>query len=86
MNRSGFIEKFNEVRGLLEDFTTPYGVVGGWRMEKEDEEKEWVLFSGFESVENHLEFAKTEGFGKYREIVGFVRGFDVKHMKGVEGL
>lgn len=80
--KSGFIEKFNEVRGLLEDFTTPYGVVGGWRIEKE----EWVLFSGFESVENHMEFAKTEGFGKYREIVGFVRGSEVKHLRGVEGL
>lgn len=87
VNKSGFIEKFNEVRGLLEDFTKPYGVVGGWRIEKEDEEKEErVLFSGFESVENHMQFAKREGFGKYREILGFVSGFEVRHLKGVEGL
>ena len=37
--KAGFIEEFNEVRGLLEDFTTPYGVVGGWRIEKEDEKR-----------------------------------------------
>lgn len=84
--KTSFIEKLNEVRGLLEDFTKPYGVVGGWRIEKEAEEKEeWVLFSGFDSVENHMEFAKTEGFAKYREIVGFVSGFEVKHLKAVEG-
>jgi hypothetical protein len=28
--------------------------------------------SGFESVESHMEFAKTKGVGKYREIVGSV--------------
>jgi hypothetical protein len=33
-----------------------------------------------------MEFAKREGFGKYREIVGFVSGFEVRHLKGVEGL
>lgn len=82
----GLIEKFNEVKGLLDDFTKPYGVVGGWRIEKEDEGKEeWVLFSGFESMDHHMEFAKTEGFEKYREIVEFVGGFEVKHLRAVEG-
>jgi hypothetical protein len=41
------------------------------------------IVSGFESVESHMEFAKTEGFGKYREIVGFARGFEVKNLRGV---
>jgi hypothetical protein len=73
--------------GLLEDFTKPYGVVGGWRIEREDEEKEeWVLFSGFESVDNHIEFAKTKGFEKYREIMGFVSGFEVKHLRAFKAL
>jgi hypothetical protein len=31
-----------------------------------------------------MEFAKTEGFGKYREIMGFARGFEVKHLRGVK--
>jgi heme-degrading monooxygenase HmoA len=85
--KPGFIEKFAKVKGLLEEFTRPYAVVGGWRIAKEDEGKEeWVLFSGFESVENHQEFAQTEGFAQYREIVGFVSGFEVNHMRVVEGL
>ena len=83
----GFIEKLNQVKGLLEDFTKPYGVVGGWRIEKDHEEKdEWVLFSGVASVENHMDFAKAEGFEKYREILGFISGFEVKHLKSVEEL
>jgi hypothetical protein len=45
-----------------------------------------VLFSGFESVVNHTEFAKTEGIVKYREIVGFASGFEVKHPRAAEGL
>jgi quinol monooxygenase YgiN len=86
-NKPSFIEKFNEIRGLLEKYTKPYGVVGGWRIEKEDEEKEeWVLFSGFESVDHHMEFAKTDGFAKYREIVGFVSAFELKHLRAVVGL
>jgi quinol monooxygenase YgiN len=85
--KAGFIKKFDEVRGLLGEFTKPYQVVGGWRIEKEAEGKEeWDLFSGFESVENHHEFAKTEVFARYREIVEFVEGFELKHLRGIEGL
>jgi heme-degrading monooxygenase HmoA len=85
--KAGFVKKFDEVKGLLEDFTTPYQVVGGWRIEKEAEEKEeWVLFSGFGSVEKHHEFAKTEAFVRYREIVEFVEGFELKHLRGIKGL
>jgi heme-degrading monooxygenase HmoA len=38
--KDGFREKFNEVKGLLEEYTSPFRVVGGWRIEKESEEKE----------------------------------------------
>jgi hypothetical protein len=85
--KAGFIKKFDEVKGLLEDFTKPYQVVEGWRIEKEAEEKEeWTLFLGFGSAENHHELAKTEGFASYREIVELVEGFEVRHLKGIEGL
>jgi len=38
--RDGFQEKFNGVKGLLDEYTKPFRVVGGWRIEKESEEKE----------------------------------------------
>jgi hypothetical protein len=87
-----FEKKFAEVKGILEEYTKPYPVVGAWRAEKERLEgkelecEEWDVFSGFESVEHHMEFAKMEGFEKYREIVRFVEGFEVKHLKGIAGL
>jgi hypothetical protein len=57
-------------------------VAGGWRMEKEIESKEeWVLFSGFDSVEHHQGFAKTDEFQRYRSIVEYVDSFEVKHMR-----
>lgn len=88
--KEGFEKKFREVKYLLEEYTKPYKVVGGWRIEKESEEseekEEWVFFSGFESVDHHMGFAKMEGFAKYGGIVDFVDGFEVRHLKKVEGL
>jgi heme-degrading monooxygenase HmoA len=85
--KEGFSRKFAEVNGLLEGFTEPFAVSGGWRIEKDTEEKdEWALFSGFESVDHHFQFAKTEDFIKYRDIVEFMEGFDLKHFKAIEGL
>lgn len=60
--KAGFVKKFDEAKGLLEDFTTPYQVVGGWRMEKEEEGKEeWCLFSGFESVRSITSLRRRRG-------------------------
>jgi len=33
--KAGFESKLGEVRGLLEEYTKPYKVAGGWRIEKE---------------------------------------------------
>lgn len=88
--KAEFEKKFAEVKGLLEEYTKPYPVVGGWRIEKETvdgvERDEWDLFSGFESVEHHMNFAKTEAFEKYREIAGYVEGFEMKHLRAIDGL
>ncbi|KIM99324.1 hypothetical protein OIDMADRAFT_181654 [Oidiodendron maius Zn] len=88
--REAFISKFLDVKGILEDYTKPLKVIGGWRIEKEEangkEREEWVLFSGFNSVDHHMAFAKTEPFEKYKQIAGFVEGFEVRHLKAIEGL
>lgn len=88
--RVEFVTKFQEVRSILEDYTKPFNVVGGWRIEKEEvegkEREELVLFSGFDSVDNHMVFAETEPFTKYREIVALVQGFDLNHFTAIEEL
>lgn len=51
--RDLFIQKFSEVQSLLEDYTHPYQLCRGWRIEKESEDKEeFVLLSGWENVDH----------------------------------
>jgi heme-degrading monooxygenase HmoA len=84
--RDAFLKQFEHVKPLLQDYTKPRDVAGGWRIEKETEDKEeWVLFSGFDSVEHHIGFSKTDEFQTYRSIVEYVDGFEAKHMKRLEG-
>jgi hypothetical protein len=69
----------------LSDSLTPK--FPGWRIEKEsDEKEEWALLSGFENVDHHMAFAKTAEFEKYRALVECVDGFELKHMRSIEGL
>lgn len=75
------------MKALLGEVTTPYKAVGGWRIEKESEEKDqYVLFS---SADQHMVFdnSKTDGLAyMYRGIVDLVAGFEVKHLRTIEGL
>jgi quinol monooxygenase YgiN len=85
--RDAFQKRFEEVKPLLQNYTKPRAVTGGWRIEKEAEDKEeWDLFSGFESVEHHIGFSKTDEFQKYGSLVEYVDSFEVKHMKHLEDL
>lgn len=85
--RDLFRKRFEEVKPLLQGYTKPRPVAGGWRIEKEAEDKEeWVLLSGFDSLDHHMGFSKTDEFQKYRGIVEYVDGFELKHMKRLEGL
>jgi len=88
--KDAFENKFGEVRGLLEQYTKPYKVVGGWRIEKETAEgqeiREWELICGFKSIKMHMDFAETVEFKKFQEIVGFIQGSEVRHMKAINGL
>jgi len=40
-------------------------------------EKEWLLFSGFESVENHMEFPMAEAFRRYVGVATVVSRFEI---------
>lgn len=83
-----FSAKLRERQGLLGEFTKPYSVIDGSRIERDyvegKEREEWAVLSGFESVDHHMGFAKTESFEKYREITEFVESFELRHMKKIE--
>ncbi|KAL3428298.1 hypothetical protein PVAG01_01807 [Phlyctema vagabunda] len=88
--KDGFINKFGEVEPIFRDYIKPTDVKGGWRIEKEEvagtEREEWVLLSGFDSVEHHQGLRKSDGFTQYREIEQFVSAVEVCHLKKIEGL
>ncbi|KAJ6008500.1 hypothetical protein N7540_012476 [Penicillium herquei] len=64
-------------------YTAPFSYSAGWRIDKEGEDEEFVLFSGWEKVEDHFGFADTEGFkefSKFRELK-LLEGAELKHMR-----
>jgi heme-degrading monooxygenase HmoA len=84
--RQAFEREFGQVQHLLQNYTKPRPTAGGWRIEKEsDGKEEWILFSGFESVDDHHGFAKSAQFGEYKRILKYVDGFEVKHLRCLEG-
>jgi len=63
--RDAFQKRFEEVKPLLQDYTKPRPIAGGWRIEKEEEdEEEWVLISGFDTKaavkSNWTDFSKPK--------------------------
>jgi heme-degrading monooxygenase HmoA len=83
-----FWNTFSENKHELENFVGEGGkVVGAWRVDKgydpssEDDgvKDEFVLFTPWDSVEHHFEFAKTERFKRYSRITGHIEGAEIKH-------
>ncbi|KAL7625691.1 hypothetical protein AAE478_004912 [Parahypoxylon ruwenzoriense] len=83
--RQAFDDNWNEVKGILEEFTKPNVVKGGWRIESEDQSlQEFVFACGWPRVERHTEFATTKGFQKYSSILlSFATNRDVKHYQRI---
>ena len=53
---------------------------GGWRVERGDDGcEEWILFCGWETIEEHFGFASTEAFANYSRIREFIANADIKH-------
>ncbi|KAI1414576.1 hypothetical protein F5Y13DRAFT_158860 [Hypoxylon sp. FL1857] len=79
--RQEFEKKWEEVKGLQEDFAKPYVVRSAWRIEKDDPAlEEFVIAIGWPSVSRHEEWAKDPNFGKWASaLVPFAQSQDVKH-------
>ncbi|KAH3979547.1 hypothetical protein HBI24_000620 [Parastagonospora nodorum] len=79
--RENFQNTFDANRAKLQDYVTEGTIGGGWRVDKEDDKAEWFLMCPWTSVEQHLDFAKTEGFQKYTQDKEHLESADVKHAK-----
>ncbi|KAF9024338.1 hypothetical protein BDZ89DRAFT_1069152 [Hymenopellis radicata] len=56
-------------------------LVGGWRLDKELDggRDEWVLFTGWGSLEDHATFGNSEEFKRYAKIRDHLASFEVRH-------
>ncbi len=81
--RAAFAARFEEVKGVLEGYAGPEMVGYGWREDGEDgaEEDEFVVACGWESLERHDGFEKSEGFAEYDSIRELVERLDLKRYK-----
>ncbi|KAL3492129.1 hypothetical protein BJX62DRAFT_203583 [Aspergillus germanicus] len=75
---------FDETKHHLETFGGGERICGAWREDKEvdkegNEKEEFVLFSGWTSVDEHMKFAESEGFKEFAKIKAFLGGAEIKH-------
>lgn len=76
-----FLQTFDTEMYHLQDFVTEGKIGRGWRIDKVDDQDEWVLCTPWTSVEQHYAFAETEGFAKYGKIRGHLEGAEIRHAR-----
>lgn len=80
-NKEEFDRLFAASLPDLKTFTAPYPCFGGWRIDREGEDEEFVLLSGWNSVEHHEEFYKSELSKEFSKTKSVVKGTEVKHVR-----
>lgn len=82
--REKFETCFQEKRTYLDRFVTEGRPAGGWKIDDDRKGEEFVLFSPWKEVQQHMDFAQDDGFKEYAAIREFVSGADIKHVKILE--
>jgi heme-degrading monooxygenase HmoA len=88
--KEDFRQAFEEGRNILVSLASPQKLDGGWRIDKEaDDEEEWVIFSGWDSVEQHMNFGQTHGdeimgYPWYGRIQDSLDGIELRHLRKLE--
>jgi len=80
-NKDEFDAAFKAGVSYLGAYTAPFSYCGAWRIDKEGEDEEFVLFSGCNEVQDHFSFAESEGFKEFGKIKEFIKGADIKHVR-----
>jgi heme-degrading monooxygenase HmoA len=83
-DKRAFQGTFNEKKHHVERFKEGKGICGAWREDKEVGEEgngkeEFVLFSEWTSVNEHMQFAESEGFKEFAKIKEFLSGAEIRH-------
>lgn len=80
-NKDEFDVVFKNGAPHLGAYTAPFSYAGGRRIDKEGEDEEFVLFSGWNKVEDHFEFAESDAFNEFGRIKNLVKGAEIKHVR-----
>ncbi|KAL2801701.1 hypothetical protein BJX63DRAFT_416735 [Aspergillus granulosus] len=83
-NKDAFEGTFHETKHHLKHFNGGKGICGTWRNDREvhgagNAQEEFVLFSGWTDVEEHMKFAESEEFKEFARIKEFLKGAEIKH-------
>jgi len=82
VKKDDFVKAFQENTSNLMNHSETGTPVGGWRIDKEDESKdEFMLFSPWKDVKQHVEFATAEESSEYNKIREHITGALGGHMK-----
>ncbi|KAJ6128702.1 hypothetical protein N7471_009919 [Penicillium samsonianum] len=65
----------------LNAYTAPFSSCGAWRVDKEGEDEEFVLFSGWNQVQDHLAFGESEASKEFGKLKTLMKDADVKHVR-----
>ncbi|OCL13264.1 hypothetical protein AOQ84DRAFT_118195 [Glonium stellatum] len=79
-----FAAAFEANKHALQDYATQGKIGGGWRVDKDGNKEEWVLFCPWKNVDEHIGFVNTQGFAEYSKIREYVDGVDIKHAKVIK--
>ncbi|KAJ5164418.1 Dimeric alpha-beta barrel [Penicillium coprophilum] len=79
--KAEFDAVFNVGVADLNAATAPFTSCGAWRIDKEADDEEFVLFSGWNQVQDHFDFAGSEISKEFRKIQALMKDADVKHVR-----
>jgi heme-degrading monooxygenase HmoA len=79
--RDAFENCFQTKRKFLDAFVTEGNTAGGWKVDDGRDGEEFVLFAPWKEVQQHMDFAKDDGFEEYATIREFVASAGIKHVK-----
>ncbi|KAH8711869.1 hypothetical protein GQ44DRAFT_752481 [Phaeosphaeriaceae sp. PMI808] len=73
--KENFQQTYEENKHHLQDALTEGTMGGGWRIDEDDDQKEWVLLCPYTS---------TDGFQKYGQIRRYIETVEIKHARLVD--
>ncbi|KAJ5939982.1 hypothetical protein N7516_000150 [Penicillium verrucosum] len=71
---------FKAVVSHLNAYTAPFSVCGAWRIDKEGQDEEFVLFSGWNEIQDHIVFGESEASREFGKLKALMKDAEVKHV------